>query len=346
MRAALTRRRDHQLHRGTRGLRRPRALHPHVSANYRLLTAVVSPARQSNHVGRLLAFKTPVAQRGNFRRMHPLLRATGRPACRGVLFPLFVLGASGVPGPAGAQSVISLGDSVTRRVAAHSRDSVFVSLGDGDYVRLVVTHPAGLAMSVIRPSGDRLRPFITPSQKGVNPIAFVAEGAGRYAVSVTNDGDAPLRYDVAFRERLSLDERTPTVPRRDAVPSPRIEAIRRQVESGKTNTADFWSAVVKEGAPLVEPLDERYDLVTFLWRAQGDTRNVFLNASFRIPRAEADQPLYQLGASDIWYVTVTLPKGARFTYQLEPNRPTVPGMARVTAQADPLNRGMKLSCPT
>ena len=242
--------------------------------------------------------------------------------------------------------MISLGDSVTRRVAAHSRDSVFVSLGDGDYVRLVVTHPAGLAMSVIRPSGDRLRPFITPSQKGVNPIAFVAEGAGRYAVSVTNDGDAPLRYDVAFRERLSLDERTPTVPRRDAVPSPRIEAIRRQVESGKTNTADFWSAVVKEGAPLVEPLDERYDLVTFLWRAQGDTRNVFLNASFRIPRAEADQPLYQLGASDIWYVTVTLPKGARFTYQLEPNRPTVPGMARVTAQADPLNRGMKLSCPT
>jgi enterochelin esterase-like enzyme len=52
-----------------------------------------------------------------------------------------------------------------------------------------------------------------------------------------------------------------------------------------------------------------------------------------------------LAASDIWYLTVTLPKGARFTYQLEPNRPTAPGMARVTFQADPLNRGVKQDCP-
>jgi enterochelin esterase-like enzyme len=276
--------------------------------------------------------------------MHPLLNAIARRRRRGVLFPLFLLGALAVPRPAGAQSVISLRDSTTRRIAAHSAESVFVLLRDGDYARLVATHPAGLAMSVIRPSGDRLRPFITPAMKGVTPIEFVAERAGRYAVAVTNDGDSALRYDVVFRERLSLDERTATVPRRDAVPSPRIEAIRRQVDSGNTNTVDFWSAVAKEGTPLVEPLDARYDLVTFLWRAEGDTRNVFLRPSFGIPRAAADFPLYQLGTTDIWYLTVTLPKGARFTYQLEPNRPTVPSMARVTAQMDPLNRGAKLSC--
>ena len=41
------------------------------------------------------------------------------------------------------------------------------------------------------------------------------------------------------------------------VPSPKIEAIRRQVESGNTNTADFWSAVAKDGTPLVEPFDAR-----------------------------------------------------------------------------------------
>src|SRR5687768_13877726 len=160
--------------------------------------------------------------------MHPLFNATPRPARRSAGFTLVLVGALGVAGPASAQSAISLGDSITRRIAAHSAESVFVSLRDGDYVRLVVMHPAGLAMSVIRPSGDTLRPFIAPTMKGVNPIGFVAEGAGRYAVVVRNNGDDALRYDVAFREQMSLDERTPIVPRRDAVPSPRIEAIRRQ----------------------------------------------------------------------------------------------------------------------
>lgn len=258
---------------------------------------------------------------------------------------LLLLASLGVAGHASAQPVISLGDSITRRIAAQSAERVFVSLRDGDYVKLLVTHPAGLAMSVIRPSGDRLRPFITPDMNGVDDIDFVAEGAGRYAVAVRNNGNDSLRYDVVFRQRLSLDERTPTVPRRDAVTNTRIEAIRRQIESGNGNTSDFWSAVAKEGTPLVEPFDDRYDRVTFLWRAEGDTRNVFLNTSFGTPRMGVDWPLNRLGATDIWYLTVTLPKRARFTYRLEPNRPTVPDMARVTAQIDPFNHGIKWDCP-
>src|SRR5689334_4247053 len=185
---------------------------------------------------------------------------------------------------AGAQSEIALKDSVTRRIAANSAESVFVSLHDADYVKLVATHPPGLSMSVIRPNGESLRPFVLPAMKGADEIEFVAEGPGRYALAVKNETNSAVQYDLAFRERLSLDERTPVLPRRDPVPSPKIEAIRRQVESGNTNTTEFWSAAAKEGTPLVEPLDPRYDVVTFLWRAQGDTRNVFLNPSFRIPR--------------------------------------------------------------
>src|SRR5215210_7482439 len=102
---------------------------------------------------------------------------------------LLLLSALGVAGHASAQTVISLGDSMTRRIAAHSAESVFVALRDGDYVTLVVTHPAGLTMSVIRPSGDRLRSFITADMTGVDDIEFVAEGAGRYAVVVGNNDD-------------------------------------------------------------------------------------------------------------------------------------------------------------
>jgi enterochelin esterase family protein len=259
---------------------------------------------------------------------------------------LLILSALGIAGHASAQSAISPGDSITRRIAPQSAESLFVTLLDGDYVELLVMHPAGLTMSVIRPGGDRLRPFITPDdEKGVDPIQFVAEGAGRYAVVVGNSGHDSLQYGIAFRQRLSLDERTPAVQKHDAVSSPRIEAMRRQIESGNANTADFWNAVAKEGTPIVEPFDTNYDRVTFVWRAEGDTRNVFLNTSFGTPRMGVDWPLSRLGTTDIWYLTVTLPKRARFTYALEPNRPTVADMARVTAQTDPFNRGIKFDCP-
>ena len=279
---------------------------------------------------RLLTFKTSIVSGSSVLHM----RCT-----------FLLLTALGVAGTASGQSAISPGDSISRRVAAQSAESVFVSLRDGDYVKLVVTHPAGLEMSVIRPGGDRLGAFVTPDMKGSDDIEFVAEGAGRYGVVTRNNGSDALRYDVAFRQRLSLDERTTVVPRGDAVTSTRIEAIRRQIDSGNTNTADFWSAVAKEGTPLIEPFDARYDRVTFLWRAEGDTRNVFLNTSFGTARAGVDWPMSRLGSTDIWYLTVTLPKRARFTYALEPNRPTVPDMARVTAQTDPFNRGFKFDCP-
>jgi enterochelin esterase-like enzyme len=260
---------------------------------------------------------------------------------------LFLLGVSCIAGPARAQRAISLGDSVTRRITPHSVDSALVfALRDGDYARFVVTHPAGIAINVIRPNRTRVTPFISPDDpQGTDPVEFVAEGAGPYAVEVTNAGDVGVQYTVAFQERRSLDDRTRPGAWRDAVPSPRIQAIHRQVDSAHTNTADFWSAVAKEGTPLVEPFDASYDLVTFLWRAENDTRNVYLVGSLGVPEGPNDA-LHQLGSTDIWYLTLPLPKGARFSYRLEPNRPSVPGMEQVTLQMDPFNRGVKWDCPS
>lgn len=246
--------------------------------------------------------------------------------------------------PASAQTGLSPSDSVSRSVASHSIDRVSVPLRDGDYASLGVAHPKGIAVTVLRPDGSPVRSFIEPDMQGVNPVAFVAEGAGQYVVAVQNDGDAAVQYSIAFRERLSLDERTKTIPPRDAVSSSRIEAIRRQIDSGNTSTASFWDAVAKEGTPLFEPLDARYELVTFLWRAEGDTRNVYVAASFALPGVP-NEALQRLGNTDIWYLTLKVPKGARFTYGLEPNRSSVPGLARITRQMDPFNRGMKWNCP-
>src|SRR5262249_2908932 len=146
-----------------------------------------------------------------------------------------------------------------------------------------------------------------------------------------------------FKERVSLEERLRPAAWSDEVSSPTIEAIRRQVESGNLNTTDFWSKVASTGTPLVEPADAAHDLVTFLWRAEGDVRNVYLAPSLSRP-GQPEETLHRLGRSDIWYSTVVLPKGARFIYQLEPNHPPSPDMPRLTGQADPLNHGAKRDC--
>ena len=242
-----------------------------------------------------------------------------------------------------AQS-IAPGDSLARRVAPSATDSVRVALRDGDYARLAIAHPVGLEVRVIRPSREELRLFATPNMKGLSPISFVAEGAGSYTVIAKNTGEVDAQYGLKFVEHASLDARTRPAPIPDALSSPRIEALRRQVQSGDTSTASFWSQLAAEGTPIVEPLDAKYDLVTFVWRTQYDTRNVCLRASFG--RIEGiNDALRLIPGTDVWYLTEKLPKGARFTYHLEPNRPVSPTAARMSAQLDPLNRGQRSNCP-
>ena len=139
-----------------------------------------------------------------------------------------------------AQS-IAAGDSLARQVAAHATDSVRVSLRDGDYASLAITHPSGLEVWVGRPNGEELRLFALPTMKGTSPIAFVAEGGGSYTIRARNTSDGSVPYGLRFIEHTSLDERTRPVPIADEVTSPRIEALRRRAQTGDTGTAQFWS---------------------------------------------------------------------------------------------------------
>jgi len=244
-----------------------------------------------------------------------------------------------------AQIVLAEGDSALRRIGRLASDSVYVDLIDGDFAKLSVSHPTGLAVFVVKPDRSLLKSFIPgPTRAGTHPVLFAAEGAGRWAVVLTNTRDTAVQYSIRFTEHRSLDERTRPIAWRDTLKSPTVEKIRRVIESGNSNTTDFWREIQQTGTPIVEPADSRYDLVTFLWRGNNDTRNVFVNASFQIPGGD-DHQMHRLGASDVWYLTAKIPKGARFIYQIEPNRPSDPDADRVTRQVDPLNHGEKVDCP-
>src|SRR6266404_8570289 len=101
--------------------------------------------------------------------------------------------------------------------------------------------------------------------------------------------------------------------------SPRLAALQDQLKSGDRTALDnFWKEISEHGAPMAEaaPGNERDVLVTILWRAREETRNVFV---FRL--GDISKPMTRLLDTDLWYKTFQLQKGARFIYQLAANLP-------------------------
>lgn len=101
--------------------------------------------------------------------------------------------------------------------------------------------------------------------------------------------------------------------------SPRLAALQERLKSGDMKALDsFWKEISERGAPIVEevPGSDRDVLVTILWRAREETRNVFV---FQLPGI--DKPMTRLLDTDLWYKTFRLQKGARFVYRLATNLP-------------------------
>ena len=116
--------------------------------------------------------------------------------------------------------------------------------------------------------------------------------------------------------RVLNQERTGTL--NDQLSSPRLLALRDRLTSGDRAALDkFWKEISEQGAPIIESAtDDREVLVTMLWRAIEETRNVFV---FRL--GDVSKPMTRLLDTDLWYKTFRLQKGARFIYQFAANLP-------------------------
>src|ERR1700752_5328351 len=77
----------------------------------------------------------------------------------------------------------------------------------------------------------------------------------------------------------------------DQPSSPRLLALRDRLSAGDRTALDkFWNEINEQGAPIIEPAPESdHDmLVTMLWRAREETRNVFV---FRL--GDVSKPMAQ-----------------------------------------------------
>jgi len=139
-----------------------------------------------------------------------------------------------------------------------------------------------------------------------------------------------------------------TSPAQQSLESPRLAALHRAVKAGNdTALAAFWHDVARLGTPLVEPTkgDDRQVLVTFLWRAQGETRNVIVEGGLDGWGQDLTvSQMAHLPHTDLWYQTRRARTDVRTTYLLAPNDPLTPlteetdWKARTaTWQPDPLN---------
>lgn len=242
-----------------------------------------------------------------------------------------------------AQEKLSPNQPVSRKLEPGKSEVFSITLNDGDYVNVSIAFKGKINFFLLNPDGTIARRIVGRDEaKGSFP--FTAEGAGTYSFKLENTGDQSATYELTAGEVIALNERLKPEPWTDPFPSPRIQALRKQIAAGQTNTDSFWKQVAAESTPLVEPYgsDGKYQLVTFLWRSVHDTRNVFVRGSFMGVGPPADFSMHRIPDSDVWYLTVKLPGAARFTYQVSPNDPltfTGPRAAQRTAtrQSDPLN---------
>ena len=122
--------------------------------------------------------------------------------------------------------------------------------------------------------------------------------------------------------------------------SPRLTALQDRLKSGDRDALDrFWKEIEERGTPIIEPAagNDRDMLVTMLWRAREETKNVFV---FRL--GDVSKPMARLLDTDLWYKTFELQQGARFTYQFATNLPDPKEWRGITQFAsalrnDPLN---------
>jgi enterochelin esterase-like enzyme len=243
-----------------------------------------------------------------------------------------------------AQQSLKINEPVGRQLTSGSVQSYAIELKAGDYVAGLLDQHGRTDLTILAPDGSPVRHYPGPAEDGKRLCVFIADTPGTYRIEVTTSATQAVSYELTLNQVLSLDERLKTKPWQDPNPSPRLDALRRQAASGNADINAFWKQVTAEGTPLVESIekDPQYQLVTFLWRGTPETRNVFPNGSFKIGgRYPLDYVFHQIPLTDVWYLTVRLPTGARFTYGLSVNDPLVfngfhPERFAAT-QVDPLN---------
>lgn len=256
-------------------------------------------------------------------------------------------------------ATLALGSRVEAAIQPDQRHSYVVPLEAGDYVSGAVEQRGSVVfVTAFHPDGSLLRPFPGPFQ-GPRRFAFIAETTGVYRLELrTPSAENAARqglaisgtpsYVLTLAQKQSRRERASRSRGDLDLRSPAISKLVAGAESPAVVEA-FWEAVKTTGSPLIEPVanDGRQYLTTFLWRGNEDTSNVavvgsFTSREFAQQMVGTESMMRRVGQTDVWYLTLVLPRASRLTYRLSPDDPLLnddDGAAwrEANLQIDPLN---------
>ncbi|HLJ50128.1 MAG TPA: enterochelin esterase [Bryobacteraceae bacterium] len=241
-------------------------------------------------------------------------------------------------------TVLEVSKTVEHAFGPAETFAYLINLKAGEYCQGTVDQKdGGINIGTYGPDGARIRNIGGPPT-GKKTFAFEAPVAGTYRIALRSPVKPAASYTITLDKVVGLNERLRMEPSKEKLTSARIDALRKAVEGGDHGAVTtFWQDVEKQGTPLIEPMkdDNANNLVTFLWRARSETRNVLILWFPYVFARPDDFKMMHLANTDVWYRTMKIRRGARFAYQLSPNDPlTFDDSATsrmVTAQADPLN---------
>ena len=216
-------------------------------------------------------------------------------------------------------------------------ESFSVRLAAGDYMQAVVDQINGsIDVTVFDPSGKKVkfvsnnpitsgRPLVEPGE--LELVNVVGLESGDYRIETHSVGEKNVRYTITYSEHKSMAQRMQLSPVTHRFHSQKIEALRHELQQGNRAALNaFWDQVKRSGEPLIQPIDSdpNHLLVTVLWRDSVGIKNVALHWE-SYAYSEPEQYAFEhLPDSDVWYLTLRLPAGARFVYQLSPDDDLVP----------------------
>jgi hypothetical protein len=216
------------------------------------------------------------------------------------------------------------------------------------------------------PDGQLLRQW-PAVHNGRQEIGWITSSAGHYYLQADNPyfsqhhaPDAlPPRWTLRANGPAQADTLRPATPPA-VVSSPLLLQLTEHIkQADKEQKADFianfWRTIRTQGTPLLEPLAQPQEiLATFLWRAPEGTAEQPHHVRLDWPiRSSEPFQLQRLAGTDIWHISVPLPRGMRAAYQLVVNPVRYPAavgqvvdrferaqVQQLTAQRDALNPHM------
>lgn len=244
--------------------------------------------------------------------------------------------ASAVPdaGAVVSAMVLGIGQEVSGSTSAAAKRRYRVDVPSG-YVVQGQFQGLGVALDLHDAQGRHIRRLAAAD---VSSYAFSwVRGSGQEYLVVHSQQGQAKHFELHLTRALAPVR--PDNPDDLAGPlrSVRMRSLQTALARGGSTDA-FWKERAAEGTPLIEPLDAKQSLVTFLWRGNNESVRLFGS-----PSGNHD-PLKRLGDSDVWYASYAMPNTARLSYRLAPDVPLIEGSSMdqrrailATAQRDPLN---------